>query len=142
MNHPTQMPPSQPRRPHQPLLPVELSLSPEFADLLTRFVTILESPPMKEQELVDLIKGATAQLTSLMDAEHAEVLAALESLKNGEIPQAVTDAVQGFIDAAKGGIPKILDAVTTPPDGGTVTPVPAPAPAPADGGTPPTPPTP
>lgn len=141
MNQPRPMPPS---RPQSPPIRYEIvhriALDPDVFELLHDFLN--PEIPMTKQELVDLIKSATDQITTLMDSEHNEVLAAIEAFKNGDVPAEVSDAVQALIDAVKGGIPKILDVVTAPADGGTVTPVPAPAPTPPDAGTTPTPPTP
>jgi hypothetical protein len=149
MNHPSQMPPIQPRRPHQPLLPVELelSLSSELTDLLTRFLDILEPIMSKLTDAVDAltnsVNSAVERSQVVVDGLNKQIADLQAQLANTGLSQAEEDAIGDKIEGLK-AIVDALDAskpATLPPDG-TVTPVPAPAPAPADGGTPPTPPTP
>jgi hypothetical protein len=74
-------------------------------------------PQMTKQELVDLIKNMTTEVTSLMDAEHQEVLKAVEDSKNaaGDVPPEVVEAVQAFGNSVKDGVQKIFDAAGTGP---------------------------
>jgi outer membrane murein-binding lipoprotein Lpp len=143
MNHPSQMPPSQPRRPHQPLLPVELelSLSSELTDLLTRFVNILESSMSQLSDAISAAKQAVldaiARVQTDVDALNAKVTELQAKVDaGGATPQDLQDLadLKALADALDPTKP-----ATLPPDSGTVTPVPAPAPT---DGTPPTPPTP